>query len=206
MNDKSNKNFWDKIAKLYAPFMEKDKSFYKKICENIQSFLKDDMNVLELACGTGQLSFELSKYTKSWLGTDFSEKMILEARKRGHSDTLKFEVADATSLHFEDNTFDCVVIANALHIMPEPEKAMLEINRVLKKDGILYAPTFLWSEGKPKNFMKTLMSIAGFKMYKEWNKKEFAAFVEEYGFSVLEQNLIYGGLSPVGALIAKKSK
>lgn len=74
MNDKSNKNFWDKIAKLYAPFMEKDKSFYKKICENIQSFLKDDMNVLELACGTGQLSFELSKYTKAGLAQIFLKR------------------------------------------------------------------------------------------------------------------------------------
>ena len=31
--------------------MEKDKSFYKKICENIQSYLNGNMNVLELACG-----------------------------------------------------------------------------------------------------------------------------------------------------------
>lgn len=64
MNDKSNKKFWNKIAKLYAPLMEKDKSFYKEICENIHHHLNGDIFVLELACGSGQLSLELSKYTE----------------------------------------------------------------------------------------------------------------------------------------------
>ncbi len=33
MIDKSNKKFWDKFAKLYAPFMKKDKEVYDKVCE-----------------------------------------------------------------------------------------------------------------------------------------------------------------------------
>ncbi|MGP1526805.1 MAG: class I SAM-dependent methyltransferase [Bacteroidales bacterium] len=204
MKDKSNKKFWDKVAKLYAPLMGKNKLFYKEICENVRYHLNNDMDVLELACGSGQLSFELFKYTKSWLGTDFSERMILEARKRGNYERLKFDVADATSLSFEDQKFDCIVIANALHIMPNPEEVMLEINRVLKLGGILCAPTFLWTEGKSKKIMKMLMSIAGFKMYKEWNKEQFSDFIEGYGFAVVEMNLVYGGIAPVGVMIAKK--
>ena len=39
--------------------------------------------------------------------------------------------------------FDAAVISNALHIMPEPEKALAEIRRVLKPGGILIAPTFM---------------------------------------------------------------
>ncbi|MDY2959765.1 MAG: methyltransferase domain-containing protein [Hornefia sp.] len=205
MKNESNKKFWDRVAKLYAPLMEKDKLFYGEICKNIRKYLNDDMDVLELACGSGQLSFELSRYSKSWLGTDFSERMISEARKRGNCRGLRFDVADATSLSFEEHKFDCVVIANALHIMPTPEKVMLEINRVLKPDGVLFAPTFLWTEGKSKKFIKTLMSIAGFKMYREWNKKQFCDFVESYGFSAVEMKLVYGGLAPVGVMIAKKT-
>lgn len=64
MSDKSNKKFWDKFAKLYAPFMKKDKGVYDKVCGYINPYLSKDMNVLELACGSGQLSFNLSKYTK----------------------------------------------------------------------------------------------------------------------------------------------
>ena len=55
VNDKSNKKFWDKFAKLYAPFMKKDKGVYDKVCEYIRPYLNRNMNVLELACGSGQL-------------------------------------------------------------------------------------------------------------------------------------------------------
>ena len=41
-------------------------------------------------------------------------------------------------------------------------------------------------------------------MYQEWNKKQFEDFIEEYGFSVLEMELVYGSLAPVGVMIAQK--
>ncbi len=204
MSDKSNKKFWDKFANLYDPFMKKDKRVYDKVCEYISPYLNKDMNVLELACGSGQLSFSLSKYAKSWIGTDFSKQMILQARKRGEYENLTFEVADATSLSFADGKFDCVVIANALHIMPKPGKAMKEIHRVLKPNGILLAPTFLWKEGKPKKIIKRIMSILGFKMYQEWDKNQFEEFIEKCGFSVVEMELVYGSLAPIGVIIAKR--
>lgn len=111
MGDKSNKKFWNKFAKLYSPFMKKDKEIYDKIFEYISPHLNKNMNALELACGSGQFSFSLSKHTKSWISTDFSEEMILEARKRGEANNLIFEVADATSLSFDNEKFDCVLIA-----------------------------------------------------------------------------------------------
>ena len=51
MTDKSNKNFWDKFAKLYASFMKKDQEVYDKVCENVCPYLDKNMDVLELACG-----------------------------------------------------------------------------------------------------------------------------------------------------------
>ena len=204
MIDKSNKNFWDKFAKLYAPFMKKDEAVYDKVCEYICPYLDKNMEVLELACGSGQLSFSLSKYTKSWLATDFSELMIIEAKKRGQYDNLTFETADATALSYANEKFDCVLISNALHIMPNPDYAMKEIYRVLKASGILLAPTFLWKEGKQRKIKKILMSIFGFRMYQEWNKEQFKNFIEKYGFSVLDMRLVYGGLAPIGVMIAEK--
>lgn len=88
--------------------------------------------------------------------------------------------------------------------MPKPDEAMKEIYRVLKPNWILFAPTFLWKEGKQRKLIKCLMSISGFKMYKEWDKEQFEVFFDEYGFSVLEMELVYGGLAPIGVMIAKK--
>ena len=205
MKDKANKGYWQRLAKIYAPLMESDKKFYNAICGYIRDYLKSDMNVLELACVTGQLSFPLSDCTNSWTATDFSENMIKQAKRRGTTEKLSFCVADATALSYENENFDCVVISNALHIMPEPEKAMQEIRRVLKKDGILYAPTFLWAEKKSSGLRKRLMSITGFKAYKEWKKENFCEFITDYGFTVVKVNLVDGGLAPVGVLIAKKT-
>ena len=67
---------------------KKDKEYMIKFAEYIRPHLNKDMEVLELACGSGQLSFNLSKHTKSWIGTDFSEQMIKEAKKRGNTKIL----------------------------------------------------------------------------------------------------------------------
>lgn len=206
MSDRSNKKFWDTFAKFYSSFMEKDRGVYDNVCGYIYPYLNKDMNILELACGSGQFSFRLSKYTKHWIGTDFSEQMILEAKKSVKQQNLTFEVADATSLSFADGEFDCVVIANALHIMPNPDMAMKEIYRVLKPDGMLFAPTFLWTEGKQHKFIKNLMSLFGFKTYMEWNTQQFEDYFREQNFSTVEMNLVHGGLAPIGVMVAKKEQ
>ena len=123
MND--NKNFWQRFAKLYSPFMEKSNAqVYNRIAEETTPLLSKEMIVLELACGSGQLSFRLAGSTKHWEATDFSENMIAQAKKNPCPGNLFFSIKDATGLPYADESFDAVMIANALHIMPEPDKAM----------------------------------------------------------------------------------
>lgn len=204
MKDRTNRRFWQRVAKLYAPLCESDRDFYPKLSAFVQPYLNGDMEVLELACGSGQLSFPLSGCVRSWLATDFSENMIAEARKRGETDRLRFRVADATALPFPDAHYDCAVIANALHIMPEPEQALREISRVLKPGGLLYAPTFLWAEEQASEVRRRLMELAGFKAYREWNLAQFRAFIEAQGYTVLKQELLESVPAPVGMLLARK--
>ena len=65
MND--NKKFWQRFAGLYSPFMEKrNGKLYDEICAEISAKLQPDMNVLELACGSGQLTFRLAGKVKRW--------------------------------------------------------------------------------------------------------------------------------------------
>lgn len=205
MPNTNNKKFWERVAKLYAPFMKSSDGLYEDISQRIRLYLKEDMGVLELACGSGQLSFRLAKRVKLWEATDFSPKMIAEAGKRPHSSRLHFSVQDAASLPYADGTFDAIVIANALHIMPEPEKAMAEIRRVLKSDGLLFAPTFIHGEGARFRLRIRIMGLIGFKTYHKWNAGEFVRFIEKHGFSVKEQAVIGGSLTPLCCLIAEKT-
>ena len=119
-----DKRFWDRYSKNYSALMRRSERMYLQIHKAIRPFLKRDMDVLELACGTGQLSVPLSPYVRTWEATDFSPEMVTQAKKQLHTSRLHFSVQDATKLPYGPESFDAVVISNALHIMPQPEKAL----------------------------------------------------------------------------------
>jgi len=203
MND--NKKFWQRFAKLYSPFMEKGNGeLYERISKEIAPRLTSDMRVLELACGSGQLSFRLASKVNRWEATDFSENMIAEAKKKQGPKELSFSVQDATALPYANESFDAVVIANALHIMPYPEKAMAEIRRVLKKDGILFAPTFIHGEGVGHNIRIKIMNIGGFKTFHDWDAAAFTEYIHSYGFDIEVNSVMGSTLTPLCCLIARK--
>ncbi|WP_294853885.1 class I SAM-dependent methyltransferase [uncultured Oscillibacter sp.] len=196
--------FWQRVAKLYAPFMKSSGPLYDRITRRCLPYLSADMAVLELACGSGQLTFRLANRVERWEATDFSDKMVAEAQKHASLPNLTFTVQDATALSYPDSSFDAVLIANALHIMPEPDKALSEIRRVLKPGGLLLAPTFVWAGNSGHRFRAKLMDLAGFKVLHRWNAAAFSKFVEQRGFSTLERDVLPGGVSPLCCLIARK--
>ena len=193
----NNKRFWERFAKLYRPFMKKHDGLYFVTSEKIASSLTSDMNVLEAACGSGQFSFLLAEHVRRYEATDFSSAMIDEAGKLPAPDQLRFSVADVTSLPFENERFDAVIIANALHIMPDPDKALKELNRVLKKDGILFAPTFLRGETFLSRLRIKIIGLAGFKTYSHWSVNELQEFIESHSFSVNECTVIDRSFLPL---------
>ena len=143
----TNKGSWDRWAGEYDRAMAGSGRLYGQIASRIKESLDREMYVLELACGTGLLSEKLVGRVKLLEATDFSEAMIRQAKAKNYSCRLFFSVQDAAALPYADFSFDAVVIANALHIMPQPELALAEIRRVLKPGGTLYAPTFVNGRG-----------------------------------------------------------
>lgn len=94
------------------------------------------------------------------------------------------ELATGTGL-IAKQSFDVVIVSNALYIVPEPEKALAEMQRVLKDDGVLIAPTFTHDgntlRGKIKVFF---MKLAGFPLYSKWSSTDYLAFLQSNGWSV----------------------
>lgn len=202
-----NKGFWQRFARVYGPAVRKrEAKLYDSICDRIRPQLTEDMRVLELACGSGQLTYPLAGCVAQWEATDFSPRMIGEASKWPHSDRLRFSVQDAGNLPFEHATFDAVVISNALHLMPHPERALKEIRRVLRPDGLLFAPTFVHG-GQPKGTpRRLLMKLAGFRVYHRWTGREYLRFLEKRGFSVLDAALLPGDWAPLCYVAARKTE
>lgn len=193
----TNKGFWDHWAGQYDRAMAMSGGLYDQIAERIRHDLNRDMNVLELACGTGLLSKRLAGSVRLLEATDYSEAMIRQARVKKHSARLHFSVQDATDLPYAPATFDAVVIANALHIMSEPEKALSEIHRILKPGGTLYAPIFVNGEGLAFRLRGGIMSLGGFKVFSKWSPEEFAAYIAAHGFEVTRTEELGGKLLPL---------
>ena len=190
-----NKEFCNRWAKRYDTAMSNGRKTYENLIGRMKKVLTRNMTVLELACGTGLLSVRLAGSVKMLEATDFSEEMIRQAKTKMHSSRLHFSVQDATRLPYALETFDAVVISNALHIMPDPEKALSEIRRVLKPDGILIAPTFTAADRLLGRFKIRMMELSGFKVFHKWTPEEYIKFLENHGFTVTDSEIYGGGLT-----------
>ena len=135
---KEHKNFWDKNAGRYDHFMQKDRAAYEEMYALIRPAVKEK-TVLELATGTGLIAKHIVNTAAHIEATDASAEMIAEAKRDNRSAKLHFSVQDMFRLPYADKSFDVVIVSNALHIVPQPEKALQEIKRVLKDDGTLIA-------------------------------------------------------------------
>ena len=181
---KEKKNFWDRNARIYNRFMRKDHAAYETMYALIRPVVKAK-TVLELATGTGLIAKHIVNAAAHIEATDASAEMITEAKRDNRSAKLHFSVQDMFSLPYADGSFDAVIVSNALHIVPQPEKALREIRRVLKDDGVLIAPTFTHAGnsffGKVRAFF---MKLAGFPLHSRWTSEEYLTFLQQNGWTV----------------------
>ena len=176
--------FLGQKCSLYDCFMRKDRAVYEKMYELIRPVVKDK-TVLELATGTGLIAKHIVKVAACIEATDASPKMIAEAKRGNCSAKLHFSVQDMFSLPYAGNSFDVVIVSNALHIVPQPEKSLREIKRVLKDDGVLIAPTFTHAENSLRGRIKVyFMKLAGFPLHSRWTSEEYLSFLRQNGWRV----------------------
>ena len=181
---KEKKNFWDRNARIYNRFMRKDRAAYETMYALIRPVVKAK-TVLELATGTGLIAKHIVNAAAHIEATDVSAEMIAEAKRDAHSAKLHFSVQDMFRLPYANQSFNVVIVSNALHIVPQPEKALQEIKRVLKDDGVLIAPTFTHAGnsffGKVRAFF---MKLAGFPLHSKWTSEEYLSFLRQNGWAV----------------------
>ena len=187
---REHKNFWDKNAGRYDRFMRKDRAAYEEMYALIRPVVKGK-TVLELATGTGLIAKNIVNAAAHIEATDASVGMIAEAKRDNRSAKLHFSVQDMFRLPYADKSFDVVIVSNALHIVPQPEKALAEIHRVLRDDGVLIAPTFTHAEnsffGNSKAFF---LKLAGFPLHSRWTSEEYLCFLQQNGWTVRKSNVL----------------
>ena len=110
--------------------------------------------------------------------------MLFRSRDN-RSAKLHFSVQDMFCLPYAEVSFDVVIVSNALHIVPQPEKALQEIRRVLKDGGLLIAPTFTHAENSFSGRVKVFfMKLAGLPLHIRWTSGEYLNFLRQNGWTV----------------------
>ncbi len=93
--------------------------------------------LLDLGCGAGENSVYFAKKGANCVAADYSQGMVEVALKLAEKNGVKIDgcTVNAMEMDFPDNSFDIVYASNLLHHLPEPEKAIREMHRVLKPGG-----------------------------------------------------------------------
>lgn len=118
---------------------------YDVLVDEIQK--SESGKILDVGCGNGNLFKMLPDGKYELYGVDFSENMIIEAKKNCEF-KASFTVADAERLPFDDDTFDMIVCNASFHHYIHPDTVLEEMHRVLKDGGNVligdpYIPTGL---------------------------------------------------------------
>ena len=186
-NETNNRKFWNRYAKLYDFEINRfNRPAYTEMYRLISESLSKEMKVLEIATGTGLIAINIAGFVDSIEAIDFAPQMIEAAKKKMVPSNVHFSVGDATDLSFEAQSFDVVIISNALHIMPNPELVLENIKSVLKLNGLLIAPTFSHGHLREStwNLNARILKLIGFETHSKWLPEEYVAFINQHGFSV----------------------
>ena len=194
-----NDRFWEKCAAGYDEFIWGTSALsttYGAIRDYLCEHLDASMESLEVAAGRATLSCDLARCCKSLLATDLSEGMIKSAAEKDLPHNLELEVVDATNLPYADASFDAVIIANALCVIPSPEMALAEARRVLRPDGMLLAPTIIWDESM-QPILQGIPTLFNYQVFASWDAESYLEFLVEGGFAIRDSSIVSPAHVPV---------
>jgi ubiquinone/menaquinone biosynthesis C-methylase UbiE len=177
-----SKEHFNKTASFYEESFDGKyvKPMYKGILDIMSG--RESGYILDVGCGTGNILLHLVNGQRKLFGIDLSKAMIDIAKER-LGNQAELQTADAENLPFPEGAFDVLICNASFHHYPHPEKVLSEMQRVLKKDGVL-----IIGEGYAFQPFRMLLNFS-FRYspngdYRSYGKNELKRLVENTGFTV----------------------
>lgn len=193
-----------------------DKRWRRKVRAKLADILADkNAVVLDVACGTGDLSIELQTNAKARvIGTDFCRPMLAVAQQK--TAEIPFVEGDAMQLSFAENSFDAITIAFGLRNLSNFRNGLVELHRVLKPGGKLVilefsAPVLPGFRGAFRFYFSNILPrigglVSGERGAYEYlpdsvskfpDQKALAEMMKETGFNDVSFDNLTGGIAAI---------
>lgn len=151
--------------------------------------VKPGGSALDVGCGTGNYTIELAKRGLKATGIDSSEEMLAWAEEKARRKGLEitFQRGDAMNLPFPESSFEMVISNGLLCFLKEPEKALIEMHRVLKPGGRLVIGTLnRWSPWALFRRVKGMFKETIYNQARFISPTELEGLIKKAGFKVRE--------------------
>ena len=190
-----------------------DKRWRRRVVRELSLRLPQNPNVLDVACGTGDLSIEIFEAKQARVvGIDFCRPMLEVARTK--TQAIPFVEGDALHLPFADRSFDLVTIGFGLRNLSSRERGLQELRRVLRPNGwaaiLEFSQPTIWGLRQLVAFYyaRLLPQIGGWlsgsrsaykylpdSIAKFPNQQELAAMMRDAGFGNVTFENLTGGVA-----------
>ncbi|PIZ76154.1 hypothetical protein COY05_02110 [Candidatus Peregrinibacteria bacterium CG_4_10_14_0_2_um_filter_38_24] len=210
MREKTAISLLKKVKKDYTEISEEFDRTRKNKWEEFDIFLKyikEKHTVADIGCGNGRFYEFLKKHkTTKYIGIDNNKKLLEKAKKEKNA---KFIKGDLLKIPLKKESVNVVLEIASLHHIPSKklrEKAIKEVNRVLKKNGIFIVSVWNLSQPKYKKyikkaFLKSILTLGKYdprdtfipwakkaeRYYYAFKENELKRLLETHNFEIIEQ-------------------
>ena len=202
---------FDRIAPVYDPMNRVMSAGLDRRWRRLtaRSVVRPGDRVLDVCCGTGDLALACAAEGGRVTGLDFSERMLERAQRK--SSAVEWVPGDAVALPFPDASFDAATVGFGVRNVPELDRALAELRRVLRPGGRVaileitrprgvLAPFYrLWFDVLVPALGKVLPGGAAYSYLPASVRRfpgpdELAALLAAAGFGGVRYRLLAGGI------------
>jgi phosphatidylethanolamine/phosphatidyl-N-methylethanolamine N-methyltransferase len=199
-SNQKDREYWERHSRGYDRSLGLLRKPLPRMLELTSKAVTGTRRVLEVAAGTGLVTRVIANVAQEVVATDYSSAMVsmLESRVWAESlSNVKCDQADIYALPYEPASFDAVVAANVLHLVPDFDGAIAALRRVLRPGGKLVVPTFCHDQTLGSAIVSRLLSLTGFPSHRRFTVASLRASLERSGLRIVNEETL-GGLIPIG--------
>jgi len=196
----SDRTYWERHASHYDASLRVLGRPIPRMLELTREAVRGRGRVLEVAAGTGLVTGAIAEVSGEVVATDYASAMVAVLAGRIEAlglTNVHCEQADIYTLRFEPESFDAVVAANVLHLVPDLDGALSALRRVLKRGGKLVTPTFCHDETWLSAILSRAASLTGFPSHRRFTARSLRDALEAFGARIARAETL-PGVVPIG--------